>query len=176
MIAGAALSLRTAMVISPVSSCASVTAIWATRKERKPSMNWPPPVNRIHRRFFTTGLSFKACQSRCLVRRGPIGMALPDQNKWLSLFWSGRAIQCLKSFLLEKSRPFLYKTPYATSQIQTEQIQRSKRVMGGIRTPTDIGLMLFCLLLMRIVPSIKLLVCFGNNPHSLIGAAKSVVM
>ena len=67
-------------------------------------------------------------------------MALPDQNKWLSLFWSGRAIQCLKSFLLEKSRPFLYKTPYATSQIQTEQIQRSKRVMGGIRTPTDIGL------------------------------------
>ena len=51
-----------------------------------------------------------------------------------------------------------------------------KRVMGGIRTPTDIGLMLFCLLLMRIVPSIKLLVCFGNNPHSLIGAAKSVVM
>lgn len=103
-------------------------------------------------------------------------MALPGQNKWLSLFWPGRAILCLKSFLLEKSRPFLYKTPYATSQIQTEQIQRSKRVMGGIRTPTDIGLMLFCLLLMRIVPSIKLLVCFGNNPHSLIGAAKSVVM
>ena len=103
-------------------------------------------------------------------------MALPDQNKWLSLFWSGRAIKSIKSFLLEKSRPFLYKTPYATSQIQTEQIQRSKRVMGGIRTPTDIGLMLFCLLLMRIVPSIKLLVCFGNNPHSLIGAAKSVVM
>ena len=104
------------------------------------------------------------------------GVHYRDIVQWLSLFWSGRAILCLKSFLLEKSQPFLYKTPYATSQIQTEQIQRSKRVMGGIRTPTDIGLMLFCLLLMRIVPSIKLLVCFGNNPHSLIGAAKSVVM
>ena len=110
------------------------------------------------------------------VSMGYTGVHYRDIVQWLSLFWSGRAILCLKSFLLEKSRPFLYKTPYATSQIQTEQIQRSKRVMGGIRTPTDIGLMLFCLLLMRIVPSIKLLVCFGNNPHSLIGAAKSVVM
>ena len=53
----------------------------STRKERKPSMNWPPPVNRIHRRFFTTGLSFKACQSRCLVRRVQLnGPTWPEQG------------------------------------------------------------------------------------------------
>ena len=121
---------------------------------------------------YLAGASYNALVDKLQER----GIPYDGDKPWNKNMAARRAIQCLKSFLLEKSRPFLYKTPYATSQIQTEQIQRSKRVMGGIRTPTDIGLMLFCLLLMRIVPSIKLLVCFGNNPHSLIGAAKSVVM
>lgn len=54
------------MATSPVSSCESATAAWATGRRRRPSTSWLRPANRIPPRFSTTGRFFSLCRSRPL--------------------------------------------------------------------------------------------------------------